>query len=595
MPLLLSCQSISKSFGARSLFENVSFTISDGESVGLIGPNGSGKSTLLRILSGQMEIDSGTIAARKMLRLGYVAQEWEQPDEFTIQQLVDRIEVPEREAREKEVLGRAGFFDTQRQVAALSGGWKKRLAIALELLRDPELLLLDEPTNHLDIEGIVWLEKLLESAPFASLIVSHDRYFLENTASRMLEINRSYPEGLFSVSGNYSEFLEKKEEFLQAQAKHQEALENKVRREIEWLRRGPKARTTKSKARIDAAGRMMEELQDVSSRSAQRTTTIDFSATERRSKRLVELSRVSKGLGGRLLFQDLSFVLSPGSCLGLVGPNGSGKSTLLRMLLGKEEPDSGEIRRADQLKIIYFDQNREQIDPALPLRRALAPEGDSVIFRDRPIHVAGWAARFLFRAEQLDLAVGRLSGGERARVAIARLMLEPADVMLLDEPTNDLDIPTLEVLEDSLLEFPGALVLVSHDRYLLDRVSTNILGLDGNGGSGLYADCEQWEQDLARQRTELRKPKPVPATVDKPSKQGAKKLSYLENREWEQMEDAIARAEQQLRAAENDLQNPEGAADVSVMKARYEALVASQGQVDRLYERWAELEAKLAG
>lgn len=600
MPLLLSCQAITKSFGAKPLFDAISFSISDGDRIGLVGPNGSGKSTLLRILAGLLEPDGGLISARKSLRLGYVAQLWEEVPELTIQRFIDQVSIPgnlsesERTARTKELLGKSGFVDTSLLVSSLSGGWKKRLAIFVELLKGPELLIMDEPTNHLDLEGILWLEKTLEAAQCASLVVSHDRYFLENVASRMLEVNRIYPEGLFAVNGNYSEFLVKKDEFLHAQARYQESLENKVRREIEWLRRGPKARTTKSKARIDAAGRLVDELSDVSGRTVKRTAQIDFTGTERRTKRLIEAIGIAKSLGGRPLFQDLSFVLAPGTRLGLLGPNGSGKSTLLRLLNGEVEADSGELRRADNLKIVYFDQNREQLDPAVPLRRALAPEGDSVIYQNRTIHVAGWAARFLFRGEQLDVAVGKLSGGEQARVVIARVMLNAADVLLLDEPTNDLDIPTLEVLEDSLLEFAGALVLVSHDRYLLDRVCTQILGLDGKGGSNVYADCEQWEQDLARQRPDAKKPKPSGAQSS-PKTSTPRKLSYLENREWEQMEGLIEHSEQKLRQAQEELQNPARASDPAIMRARYEAVLDAQSEVDRLYERWAELESKLAG
>ena len=597
MALLLSCQDISKSFGSRTLFEGISFTISEGDRIGLIGPNGSGKSTLLQVLSGNIPIDSGIIAPRKLLRLAYVPQEDAFDESKSVQEIMDEVRLTEqlseaeRLGRTNEVTGRAGFTDPSVKAGALSGGWRKRLAIARELLKEPELLLLDEPTNHLDLEGILWLEKLLKSSAFATLVVSHDRYFLENTATSMMEINRVYPDGLFRVDGNYSTFLEKQEQFLHAQAKHQEALENKVRREIEWLRRGAKARTTKSKARIDAARELMAELSDVSSRMSGRTTQIDFTATDRRTKRLVETDHIAKALGGRELFRNLSFVLSPGTRLGLLGPNGSGKTTLLRILSSEVAPDAGEMKRAEGVRVLYFDQNREQLDPQVPLRRALAPEGDTVIYRDRPVHVAGWAARFQFRAEQLDLAVGRLSGGEQARVLIARLMLQPADVLLLDEPTNDLDIPTLETLEESLLDFSGALVLVTHDRYMLDRVSTVIVGLDGKGNAAAFADCEQWEN----WRSEQQAPRRVAAPSPPRAKEKARKLSYLENREYEQIEERIAEAEERLRNAQAELQNQEGGHDPAIVQARYDAIVSAQAQVDQLYERWAELESKVAG
>ncbi len=308
----------------------------------------------------------------------------------------------------------------------------------------------------------------------------------------------TYPDGLLRVPGNYSTFLEKKEEFLHAQARRQESLENRVHSEIEWLRRGAKARTRKSKARIDKANQMIGDLADLRARTSTATARIDFSATDRRSKRLIELDQAGYRIADRSLFSNLDFVVTAGMRVGLVGPNGSGKTTLLRLLCADLAPTAGTIRQADRLRVVYFDQNRE-LDLDLTLRKALAPEGDSVIYQDRVIHVASWAARFLFTSEQLNQPLSRLSGGEKARVLIAQLMLQPADILLLDEPTNDLDIPTLEILEESLLEFRGALVLVTHDRYMLDRVSSVVIGLDGLGAVATFADYSQWEEWLAEQ------------------------------------------------------------------------------------------------
>ena len=487
MPPILNAQGISKSYGATPLFRNIAFTIAEGDRIGLIGPNGSGKSTLLQILSGAIEPDGGEVALRKRARLSHVQQESQFAAGQTVRNVIEaalqRSAVPadEWQARLAETLGRAGFEDLDVAAESLSGGWRKRLAIAEALVQQPDILLLDEPTNHLDLAAIEWLEELLQSAPFASVVVSHDRYFLENVATAMVELNRAYPDGLLRVAGNYSKLLEEKEAFLHAQAKHQEALENRVHREIEWLRRGPKARTSKSKARIDKANQLIGELADLNARTRTASAGIDFSATDRKTRRLIELENVSlRYRRPHAVSQNLDFILTAGMRVGLVGPNGSGKTTLLRLLSRELAPTAGEIRTADALQIVYFDQNRV-LDPEVTLRRALAPDSDSVIYQDRVIHVASWAARFLFTGEQLNQPVGRLSGGERARVLIARLMLQPADVLLLDEPTNDLDIPTLEVLEESLLEFRGALVLVTHDRYLLDRVSTTVLGLDGLG------------------------------------------------------------------------------------------------------------------
>jgi len=422
-------------------------------------------------------------------------------------------------------------------------------------------------------------------------VVTHDRYFLENVATRMVEVNPVYPQSAFQVNGNYSEFLERREEFLEAQAKQQDSLATKVRREVEWLRRGPKARTGKSRARIDAAGRLIEELSAITARNRTETAKIDFTASDRQTKRLIEAEGVGKTLGGRRLFQNLNLTLSPGVRIGLVGANGSGKTTLLKILRGELEPDEGTVRRADRLQIVSFAQDRgAHLDLELSLRRTLCPEGDSVMYRGRPIHVAGWAKRFLFRDDQLETPMSRFSGGERARAMIARLMLETADVLLLDEPTNDLDIPTLEVLEDSLLEFSGAIVLVSHDRYLLDRVSTVVIGLDGGEG-GVFADYSQWEasrSDVTPQTQVAKEPRLSPPQEEGPRR----KLAYLEQREWDAMEAKILEAERDLAARQREMQ--EATSDARRLTEAYEELEKAQRRVEDLYARWAELEGKLA-
>ena len=602
MPPIINVQGISKAFGANPLFQNISFTVSEGDRIGLIGPNGSGKSTLLRILAGKETPDGGEIATRKRVRLSYVEQDSTFEPAATVRSVaesaMERAAVPESErgTRFAETLGRAGLEDLEAKASALSGGWQKRLAIIEAIVQAPDILLLDEPTNHLDLAGIEWLEDLLAAASFACVVVSHDRYFLENVATEMAELNRTYPDGMLRVSGSYSRFLEKKEEFLHAQSKRQEALENLVHREIEWLRRGAKARTRKSKARIDKAGELMGELADLNARRRTGTAQIDFSATDRKTKRLIELQEVSCEIGNRTLFAHLNCVITAGMRVGLVGPNGSGKTSLLRLLCGESEPTSGEIRRAEWLRIVYFDQRRE-LDPDVTLRRALAPEGDSVVYQDRMIHVASWAAKFLFAGEQLNQPVGKLSGGERARVLIAQLMLQPADVLLLDEPTNDLDIPTLDILEESLLEFRGSLVLVTHDRYMLDRVSTVVLGLDGNGNAGLFADYSQWEAWVDEQKQAARNSArsavggAVASEIVRQSS-GKKKLSYLEAREYETIEQRVAHAEEVLQAKRTQLEDPAIVSDGPSLMTAHAEMEEAQGNVDTLYARWAELEKK---
>ncbi|MDE3196419.1 MAG: ABC-F family ATP-binding cassette domain-containing protein [Acidobacteriota bacterium] len=595
MAVILTCDSLAKSFGSRTVFTGISLSLHDEDRLGIIGPNGAGKSTFLQILGGGLSPDEGTVSIRKGVRLAMVAQDPVFDPNASVIEIVTAAAPPndERDIEVAKIVSRTGFSDSSSLAGTLSGGWKKRLAIAEALAAKPDVLMLDEPTNHLDVEGILWLEKLLANAVFASVFVTHDRYFLENVSTRVAEINRAYPNGLFTASGNYSKFLEKRAEFLKAQQREQEALANLVQREIEWLRRGAKARTRKSKARIDDAMDLQEKLADVTERNRKGTAFVDFTATGRLTKRLIACEGVSKSLGGKTLFENVTLTLGPGMRLGILGSNGSGKTTLLRVLTGELEPDAGEVKRADGLRIAYFEQSRDSLDPETPLRRALAPDGDTVIFRDRPVHVAGWAARFLFRAEQLDLPLNRLSGGERARVHIARLMLQPADILLLDEPTNDLDIPTLEVLESNLADFPGAIILVTHDRFLLDRLSTVLMAMDGGGKVEYFAELAQWEQAMAaRKAAPAARPAGTPAPAPSPAK---KKLTWKEAREWEQMEDWVMRAEEILAAARAQLEVPEIVSDPAKLTPAVQAMDAAQMEVDRLYARWAELEAKQAG
>ena len=595
MPLLLGCQQIAKAYSAAPLFAELSFGIHDGDRIGMVGPNGSGKSTLLRVLAGLEAPDSGTVSLRRMTRLAYVPQHPQFDAGLDVHGVLaqalaaDGLDDVTRETRIAATLSRCGFAETHADPATLSGGWRKRLAIAAALVREPDLLLMDEPTNHLDLDGILWLEQLLESEPAAFLVISHDRWFLEHVARRMFDLDPVHAGGFFETRGRYSEFLERKDAALHEQAQWQETLGNRVRRELDWLRHGPKARTTKAKARIDEAARLTSELAEVQGRNERRVAGIDFTASERRTKRLVVAEHVGKSFGERRVLDDVNLVLGPGTRLGLLGPNGSGKSTLIQLLVGRLEPDRGRIERADGLRVALLDQHRSALDPSLTLRRALAPQGDQVVFGGRSIHVAGWARRFLFRSEQLVMPVGRLSGGEQARVHLATLMLQPADLLVLDEPTNDLDIPTLEVLEESLIEFPGAVVLVTHDRFLFERVTTSVLALDGRGCATAYADYRQWEA-ARRERTPPSAPRPRPPAPPKPAP--AKRLSWAEQREWEGMEAAILAAEDALAACQSAAHDPAVATRADELAARWRAVHDAQTAVDRLYARWAELDAK---
>lgn len=613
MSNILSCQALSKAYGAQQLFSSISFSINSGDRIGLIGPNGSGKSTLLKIICGLEEADSGQVVRQKHIHLSYLAQADVFDDQATVSDNLlmalrgSDLDQAERRHRVHALLSRAEFSDGDIPVAQLSGGWRKRLSICRSLLANPDILVMDEPTNHLDIEGTLWLETILGGAlpggPKAWLLVSHDRRFLENCTSRIIELSRLYPEGSLQVDGRYSDFIEAREAFLDRQQEEEVRLSNKVRRETEWLRRGPKARATKAKYRIDEAHRLQQELAEVRSRNrAAGTVQIDFDATGRKTKQLLVAQGIGKHYDGRSLFAELDIVLSPGTRLGLLGRNGCGKSTLMQILAaaggdGGLLPDAGTLRIAENVQIVNFDQKREDIDPSITLRRALAPDGDGVVYQGRSMHVASWARKFLFRPDQLETPVGQLSGGEQARILIANLMRRPADILLLDEPTNDLDIPSLDVLEESLEEFAGAVVLVTHDRFLLDRVCDRLLGFDGNGQVAYFAEYSQWLEEMA-EKARVGREKRVQAELKKTENGGQKKkgrLSYLDQREYDQIEELITSAEVRVDELQQRMQEPEVVSDPAQAAECWEELEQAQLEVERLYNRWHELEEKKNG
>ena len=606
MTTLVTCNAISKHFGTRELFDGLSISFCDGERVGFLGPNGAGKTTFLKILAGLEHIDGGEVNRRRSARVCFLPQEDWFSDGGTVESVLadalatHRLELHESETRVAIIISKFGFDQPHRAVSALSGGWRKRLALAHAFVQRPDFLLMDEPTNHLDIDGIQWLENLLLSGQqagsasrFAFLVVSHDRYFLERVTNRVVELNPIYPDGYFSVSGSYSTFLEKRADYLEARQAEQVTLTNIVRREAAFLKSHSKARRTKSKSRVDEAHRLKDELRDLAHRNAQTAAPgIDFDGTGRKSKKLLDAKGLAKTLGGKLLFADVSLLLAPGSRVGLLGCNGSGKTTLIRVLTGDLPPDEGTIARADGLKIVVFDQQREELPQDVTLRQALAGKDESVDFRGRNIHISSWAKRFLFRIDQLDMPVGELSGGEQARILIARLMLRPADLLILDEPTNDLDIASLEVLEQSLTEFPGALVLVTHDRYMLDRICTEIIGLDGDGRVGRYGDCAQWQAKQNRQATEEGDDAANRKSGKSRRKPRGSRLSGSEKRELEEMEATIQEADERVEQCRRATEDPAVAGDYVEAQKRWEELETAKKQVEALYARWEELESK---
>lgn len=579
MPPLLSCQSVSKSYNSRPLFRDITLILDEDERLGLIGPNGSGKSTLMKIFAGLVSPDEGAVTTKKGLRIAYVPQDEKFPAGKTVHELVLNAVPAETDEHMKEaeasiMLSKMEFSSPDQLAGTLSGGWRKRLSIACRLIKNPDLLLLDEPTNHLDLDGVLWLENLLDESRFAFAVVTHDRTFLENVCNRIVELNATYAEGYLSVEGGYSDFLLQREQYMTAQAHLEQAMASKLRREIAWLQRGARARQKKSSGRIREAAKLIDEHAEVKFRNRQDVSIdVDFSATGRKTKELIVVKGIEKTIGGRKLFSGLEFALRPGTKLGLIGPNGSGKTTLLRILAGELQPDSGTIKRADGLRVVMFDQNREQLDQTKSLKESLCPSGDSVIYRDRSLHVATWARKFLFKTDQLNMPISYLSGGEQARILIANLMLKPADILILDEPTNDLDIPSLEVLEESLEDFPGAVVLVTHDRYLLDNVSNATLTLDGG----------------TREAPAPQKTAKEPATVAAPKRRG---LSTNEKNELETIHTKIENAETEVTRIEAQLSDPNIASNHVRLQQIMNEVEDAKRKVEALYTRWEDLEQR---
>ena len=599
--ILIGAQNLGKSFTARPLFSGLSFSIESGQRIGLIGPNGAGKSTLLKILAGQMSVDEGTLSPQRGLRVGYLEQVPTFSPGATIEgTLMEASRDPhewEEMARAQELMSKLhlndGGRDGETPVDQLSGGWKKRVALARELMRDPALLLLDEPTNHLDVDSIMWLEGFLAQSRFASVVITHDRLFLQRASNQIIELDRRHNDGLLRVNGDYAAYLEVREQMLAAQQTHETKMRNTLRRETEWMRRGPQARLKKQQARQDAHGVLVEQVDELKDRNQNRRVEMDFTNAGKSPKRLIEGKGISKSYGGRVVVPKMDILISPKSRIGLLGPNGCGKSTLIRMLTGGEQPDTGEVFQSDQLQVAYFEQNRETLDPKLTVYNTVCPLGDYVDVGGEKIHAKSYLTKFLFSYDQMDMPVAKLSGGEQSRLLLARLMLRKANVLVLDEPTNDLDMATLDVLEDVLREFNGAVILVTHDRYFLDQTTEQIMAFaeDRNGDKTIerFAGLAQWEAWQEARANEPVSP-PKPAAAQAAAKSAKKKLTFKDQRELDQMEGNIKKAEGRLETLTAESQKPEIASNSSRLTEITRQMAEAQAEIDRLYARWSELE-----
>ncbi len=592
MSQLISAHQLSHAFASRQLFRQVSLGVFEGDRIGLVGPNGAGKSTLLKILAKEIKPDSGEVTYRRGLKMGFLPQTPQfREGETLLEALTSKTHDPvEAMASAYMWISKLGLdrFDPDVSVSTLSGGWKKRLALGRELMTEPEVLLLDEPTNHLDIESILWLEEFIEQSPMAFITITHDRLFLQRISNKIFDLDPRNPNHLLVIDGDYVKYLEAKELLLAGEQHREWTMKNTLRRETEWLRRGAKARQTKQKGRIDRAHDLKDEVQEIANRNRKRQVNIEFGEGDKAPKRLIVAENISK----RELFKDFSTVITPKSRVGLLGRNGAGKSTLIRLLLKQDEPDTGRVQIADGIKIAYFEQNRETLNPKLSLLKNICPEGDYVNYQGQYVFARSYLERFLFYTQQMDLPVEKLSGGEQSRLRIAQLMLQPASVLVLDEPTNDLDLETLTILEDALRDFPGAVILVTHDRYFMDQVATEILAFPHSGGPiERFADYLQWEAWQLEQNQKE-------AAAEKESRQAAKsgekgkKLSFKEKFELENMESTILELEQKLAEFEAMAQAPEVVSNASKVQDVYDQIHSLQKQIESLYSRWAELEKR---
>ena len=599
MPIL-HVQQARLAFGHLPLFEEADLRIERGERIAIIGRNGSGKSSLLKAIAGEIPLDAGSIWREPGLRVARLDQEVSAFDavERTVHDEIARGLGPDLHDEEawrgeqqvKLVISRLDL-PAGRKVSELSGGWRRRTLLAKALVSQPDLLLLDEPTNHLDIDAIRWLEEFIGRFAGAIVFVTHDRAFLAALATRIVELDRGR---LTSWPGSYPSYLEKKAAALDAEARDLERLDKKLAQEEAWLRQGVKARRTRNEGRVRDLMKLRAE------RSARRDHVGDvrlaIDASEPSGKLVFEVRRITKSFGGAPVIADFSQRIFRGDRVGLIGPNGSGKSTLLRLLVGELEPDAGEIRRGTRLQVAYFDQQREQLDPEQTVANTVNDGNDMLVVNGQPRHVLGYLGDFLFPKERAQSPVKSLSGGERNRLLLARLFARPANVLVLDEPTNDLDIETLELLEELVSDFPGTVLLVSHDRVFLDRVVTSTVAFEGQGRVAEYVGGYD---DYLRQRSvedrgsiEGGGSKSEDRAAPAPRRARPRRLSYNEQRELEALPDRIAALEEEQARLKEEAASTEfyksPADHIHAVLARIDAVHA---ELDTALARWVELDA----
>jgi ATP-binding cassette subfamily F protein uup len=590
-------------YGLHPLLDRAALTVRSGERIGLIGRNGTGKSTLLRVIAGELALDGGEIRRRDGLRIGFVEQEPTLPPGTSLREsLVSRGRLEQMhderarwqaETRLVEYLHRFGLDESLRPAVA-SGGERKRATLALALALEPQVLLLDEPTNHLDIDGIALLEDLLTRANATSILITHDRAFLDGVATRIVELDRGL---LRSYPGNFADYERRKDEQLAAEAVANRRFDKFWAQEEVWIRKGIEARRTRNEGRVHRLEQLREERAARRERLGNMKLTLD--AGERSGKLVAELEQVTKRYDGRAVVERLSLRIMRGDRFGFIGPNGAGKSTLLKLILGELAPDEGEVRLGTNLQVAYFDQLRAQLDLDRSVAATVSPTSDWVETGETRRHVISYLGDFLFAPQRVESPVRMLSGGERNRLLLATLFARPANVIVLDEPTNDLDIESLELLESTLQDYPGTVLLVSHDRRFLDNVVTQTLAAEGGGRWREYVGGYS---DWLAQRPAMRPPSPAPETPpasraapERGAGRAANKLSYKETRELAQLPLQIEALEVEQRELNERMSRPDyhrqGTAQIKMDGLR---LAEIEQQLASAFDRWSELESRVA-
>ncbi len=575
-------------FGGASLFSEVGFGIARGDRVCLIGRNGCGKSTLMKVVAGELELDLGERYAQPGIRIARLHQDPPVDAEALVGDYVRRPPddgPPAPDHAAAAMLDRLDL-DPGRRLATLSGGESRRAELARVLAVAPDILLLDEPTNHLDLPAIEWLERLIRGYEGAVVVVSHDRRFLADVTDRILWLERGR---LRQTGRGFAAFEEWSEAVIAEELRRQEKLDRRIAEETRWLHRGITARRKRNQGRIAALMDMRERR--AAMLGAPQRARIALEESEIRSRMAIEADNISKHFGDRMIVDGFSTRILRGDRIGILGPNGAGKTTLLRMLIGDLRPDSGKVRRSATLQSAYFDQRRASLDPDATLRRTLCPEGgDTVFVRGRPRHVVGYLKDFLFDIDQVDSPVGSLSGGERNRLLLARTLARHCDLLVLDEPTNDLDMDTLDLLADVLGEFEGTLILVSHDRDFLDKTVASVIALEGDGAArefaGGYSDYRR-NRPAAQGRTA---PKPPPKAAPARPRRPASKLGFRQQRRWEELPEDMERARDRAGALERMLADPGFyERDPGGFARAAELLTAARSDIAALEEEWLEL------